>query len=176
MRDKLKGYVEEHRDELEIHQPREYLWDGIDDRLQHSSRGPRWQQLAIAASLLLIVTCGTWLFIASRQDIQVAETTVPAQPPIKDAEVYFTNILQTKDAELEQYCKPQPELCREFEKDMVMLNKAYWQLKNEYAISADKAMVLQAMMTNLQMQVQLISRQLQVMETVKQKKEEVRTI
>jgi hypothetical protein len=176
MQDKLKQYVEENRDELEIYQPREQLWDTVDERMQHGRRGALWQRLAIAASLLLAVTCGTWAFIATRPSKYVSDNAVHVQPPITEAEFFFTTIVQMKDAELEQYCKPQPELCREFEKDIATLSNAYHQLKNEYPASADKEKVLQAMMTNLKLQVQLVSRQLQIMETVKQKKEEVKFI
>lgn len=174
MQDKLKQFVEDNRDEFEVHQPREHLWDGVDERLQQGRKGTRWQRLAIAASVLLAVTCGAWFFVASRQTPPAATVAMP--PSIKDAEVYFTSIVQMKDAELEQYCMPQPQLCREFESDMAALSEAYRQLKTEYAAAADKEMILQAMTANLQMQVQLISRQLQIMESVKQKKEEARTI
>jgi hypothetical protein len=173
MKDKLKQFVDEHREEFEIYQPREFLWDGVDDRLPQKRKGLGWQQVAIAASLLLAIGCGTWIFLANRHNTPAPEA---AQSQMAKTEAYFTAIVQMKDAELDQYCKPNPELCREFEKDIATLNKEYYQLKNEYAVSADKKTILKAMMTNLQMQVQLISRQLQIMETVKQKKEEVKFI
>lgn len=176
MQDKLKQFVESHRDECEIYQPREHLWDGVEERMQHKRRSALWQQLAIAASILLLVTCGTWIFIANRSALPVAVTAPELHSPIKGAEVQFAAIMQLKDAELEKYCRPQPELCREFESDMAMLNKAYYQLKNEYAASASKETILQAMMTNLQMQMQLINRQLQIMESVKRKKTELKII
>ncbi|RYD58022.1 MAG: hypothetical protein EOP56_07040 [Sphingobacteriales bacterium] len=176
MQDKLRKYIEEHSEELDVYQPREHLWEGIDERLQNNRRRMLWQRLAIAASVLLVITAGTWAFIASQSNSRVPEHMVYDQPPIKETEVYYTAIVQMKDAELEQYCKPQPELCKEFERDIAMLNKAYYQLKTEYAASADKKRVLSAMRNNLQMQVQLISRQLQIMETVTQKKEQVKFI
>lgn len=176
MQDRLKEYVESRRDELEVYQPREDLWAGVSDRLQHGRRSALWKRLAIAASVLLVVTCGAWLFWSGRQNTGVVSISNPSQMPIAKAEVYFASILQMKDAELKQYCTPQPELCAEFEKDISALDTAYYQLKKEYATSADKEKILRAMMTNLQMQVQLMNRQLQIMETVKQKKEEIHTI
>jgi hypothetical protein len=80
------------------------------------------------------------------------------------------------DAEMEQYCRPQPDLCRDFEKDIAKLNNAYLQLKKEYVVSADKKKILIAIAANLQMQVQLINQQLQIMEEVKQKTEAVKII
>ena len=175
MRDKLKQYVEEHRDELEQYTPPEHLWYGIEGSLQHGRRHTPWRQLAIAASVFLVITCGTWAFVASRHDT-LTETTAQAQPPITGTEAYFTAMVQMKDAELAQYCSPQPELCSEFKKDLEALNDAYLQLKKEYAASADKKTILQAMTANLQRQLQLTTWQLQIMETVKQKKTEVQTM
>jgi len=173
MQDKLKQYVAEHRDELEQYTPPEYLWYGVDERLQHGSRHAPWQRLAIAASVFLVVTCGIWAFIASRHDTMSATT---AQAPITGTEAYYTAMVQMKDAELAQYCGPQPELCSDFKRDLESLNDAYLQLKKEYASSADKKTILQAITANLQRQLQLTTWQLQIMETVKQKKTEVQTM
>lgn len=176
MQDKLKKYVDEHRDELELYEPRSYLWEGIDERLQRNRKGIRWQQLAIAASVLLVVTCGAWVFMATRNNTPSPDNNIATESAMAGPEVYFTAVMQLKNTELEKYCQPQPELCREFEKDIETLNDAYHQLKQEYSASADREAILRAMAANLQMQVQLISRQLQIMEAAKQKKEEYKII
>jgi hypothetical protein len=173
MKDRLKNFIEEHRDEFEIYQPREILWNGIQERLHEGGRRILWQKLAIAVSVLLLITCGTWIFIASRRNNEVAQSPGSTTPSILGAEVYFTRMVQIKDAELEQYCRPQPVLCREFENDISSLNEAYMQLKKEYITSADKKTILQAMMNNLQMQLDVMNRQLEVMQTVKKKKETI---
>jgi hypothetical protein len=175
MQDNLKQYVEEHREELDIYQPRELLWGEINERVQRSRVSIRWQRLAMAASVLLALAFGTWIYRENRQSKQ-SESIVQAQSPLMQAEAYYTAMVFLKDAELEQYCKPQPELCREFEGDIESLSEAYRQLRAEYATSADRQALLRAMATNLQMQVQLITRQLQIMEAVTQKKEAYKTI
>lgn len=174
MQDELKQYVDNHRDELDLYQPREQLWDGIDERLQKGRSGRRWQWLAVAASILLVVTCGTWIFLSERQ--HTSRDVVTQTPNLSEAEAHFTALLQLKDAELDQYCSPQPELCREFELDLESLQTDYRQLKNEYSASADKQEILRAMAGNLQMQVQLINQQLHIMEVVQMKKEAFKTI
>jgi len=176
MQDRLKQYIDDHREEFEAYQPREYLWDSIKENLEHHKRSAMWRRLAIAASILLVVTCSTWLFVANRKDVSLAENAAQTQRPVMDPEVYFTTLVQMKDAELEHYCKRQPALCREFETDMESLSKDYYQLKNEYTASADKGKILKAMMTNLQTQLQLINLQLQIMKDAQKKKEEFRTV
>lgn len=176
MEDKLKQFVEDHRDQLDVYEPPQHLWNGIDDRLKSNRKDGRWRWVAIASSLMLIVTCGAWMFFASQRHTHEAAPVVHVQSPLMQAEAYFTALVQMKDAELDKYCTPNPELCREFEKDLETLNGEYRKLKAEYQASGEKKILLQAMMTNLQMQVQLISRQLQIMEAVKQKKEQVKYI
>ena len=176
MEDRLKKYVADHRAELERYQPREHLWKEIDDRMQQHRRAMLWRTTAIAASVLLMISCCAWIFVAKRDTSRPVTTTIREQPQINAAETYCTAIMQIKDAAMEQYCRPQPELCRDFEKDMTGLNEAYGQLKKEYMVSADKKTIMQAMMNNLRMQVQLISRQLQIMETIAQKKQQTQII
>jgi hypothetical protein len=173
MQDKLKKYVEEHRDEFDQNTPPEYLWYGVNERLQGSRRDVGWRRLAIAASLFLVVTCGTWIFVASR-DNGVSKTTV--QAPVIGDEAYYTAMVRVKDAELAKYCGTQPELCSEFKKDLESLNNAYLQLKKEYESTADKKTILQAMTANLQRQLQLTNWQLRIMESAEQKKIQVQRI
>jgi hypothetical protein len=174
MQDELKKYVDSHRDELDLYQPREQLWDGIDERLRKTRNVVRWRWLAAAATLTLLLSCGTWLLLSERQQKMQHVATVPSK--LNETEVYFTAIMQMKDAELDQYCRPQPELCREFELDLDVLQKDYRQLKGEYNASSDKQAILRAMASNLQMQVQLINEQLRIMATVQQQKEKFKTI
>ena len=174
MRDELKQYVEDHRDELDIYQPHERLWDEIDVRLQKNRKIIRWRWLAAAASLLLLLSCGTWIFLSERKEDSRDISKVP--PQLNQAEVYYTALLTMKDAELDQYCSPQPELCKEFDSDLEKLQNDYRQLKSEYSTSADRPAILRAIAANLQLQVQLINQQLNIMEQVQTKKEAFKTI
>lgn len=175
MQDKLKQYVEDHREELELYQPRASLWEGVHERLRHG-RGRTFRRfLAIAAALLLLVGGGAYVFFKG-PPAPAGEPVMAVQPAIMQTEAYLTAVVQAKDAQLDQYCTPQPALCREFARDMGTLSTAYEQLKKEYATAADKKAVLQAMTANLLMQVQLINRQLQIMEAVEQKEAEVNII
>ena len=175
MKDKLKQYVEEHREELEQYTPPEYLWYRVDKHLKPGRRSIPWRRLAIAASVFLVVTCGTWVFVAGHYETK-SGNTAQVQLPIMGTEAYYTTMVQMKDAELAQYCGTQPELCSEFKRDLELLNEAYLQLKKEYASSADKKTILQAMTANLQRQLQLTTSQLQIMGTVKQKKTAIQTM
>lgn len=174
MQDKLKDFVEAHREELELYQPREHLWNGIDAQLHHRRNSRRWQQLALAASILLLVTCGTWLFV-SHQQPREESPQYSTQPPLREAEVYFTALLHMKDAEMQRYCQPQPKLCQVFEQDLQALSQDYQRLKAEFTAALDKQAILEAMLANLQTQVQLINRQLQIMKRVQKQQEVYRT-
>jgi hypothetical protein len=172
MQDRLKQFVDDHRAEFEAYQPREALWEGVNERLRRGRSRALWQRWAIAASVLLVLSCGTWL-VYTYHSTKSSDTSISTLAPTTRAEVYYSAVTQFLDAELQQYCVPQPELCREFERDLESLNNDYHELKTEYAMAADKRAILQAMTKNLQLQVQLISRQLQIMETVTQKKAEM---
>jgi hypothetical protein len=130
--------------------------------------------LSAAASVLLIVGSAIVLTQALREkNVEVngyipdPYTNTTEAPNIQQAEYYYASLVMTKYSELDKYRKAHPRLCREFGKDLETLNIMYGQLKKEYNKSGSEA-VLQAMIENLQIQVQLLGEQLQIIHNVDQ--------
>lgn len=69
-----------------------------------------------------------------------------------------------------------PELYKQFIADMGKLDKDYQELKNQLQTSPNKALVGKAMMKNLEIQLQMISQQLYIINQVNQYKKEEKTI
>ena len=170
MKDNLEEFIREHRDEFDSYTPAENMWPIVDKKLRHKHRRIGKTYYAATASLLLIL--GSFLWFMKHTDTrnipQVSQEVV-VTPEIKDAEVYYTSLVETKRTEVKQMCTAYPDVCKDFEAEIDTLHALYGQLKIEYKNSNGNEAVLQAMIQNLQMQVQLLSTQFQVIQNIKQR-------
>jgi hypothetical protein len=123
--------------------------------------------------VLLLLGLVAWMQLRPKHhdDELTANNKVNAE--INKAEQYYASMIEAKRTELNKYCSAQPKLCYEFDKELDTLNSMYGQLKHEYNRTADKEAVLQAMINNLQIQLQVLSQQLQVIKHVEAKQQTV---
>jgi hypothetical protein len=172
MKDKLEQIVENNRDALDVYEPRESLWDAIDTQLHKEKKLKRNRVWLAAASLLLMIAITGWL--AYNKDAEVTTIVEKGAPEPQNIsselpETYYAKVIESKRNELFTYCSSQPVLCTEFKNDLDTLNARYIKLKDAYNTTADKDVVLQAMMNNLQLQLQILSQQLSIIQQAQNK-------
>ena len=80
----------------------------------------------------------------------------------------FTNLIEAKQKELRQAGEQHPELYRQFLKDVDALDSAFRELKQTLPDNPNKEMLMEAMVRNLQLQIDLLNRQLQIIKQLKQ--------
>lgn len=163
MQDRIEKFIREHRAALDVHEPRVQLWDKLDESLQQRKAHSRWRVTAIAASLFLVVFIASWAVMTLSDRPQANIQVAASQNEAKEAEVYYTGIVEEKQAELGRYAATQPQLYSRFKEDLSELRVSYARLKAEYATTPEKEIVLQAMIENLQLQTQIIELQLDIM-------------
>lgn len=170
MQDKIEKLIRENRAEFDIYQPREALWDSIQDRLvsKKKQKSNVYRLWAVAASVAVIMV-SSFLLVNIIRPVQQS-TVVQLPKEQQEAEMYFSSLIEVKKSELNKYKKDNPELCREFDKQIEALNILYAQLKTEYKSSAKKEIVISAMVENLQTQIQILNQQLEIIQQVKKQK------
>ena len=86
-------------------------------------------------------------------------------------EVYhFTQLIELKQQELEQLGKDNPDLYKQFMSDINKLDSSYNALKRELPNNPNREQLLEAMIQNLQLQTGLLNQQLQIIQKIKQEK------
>jgi phage shock protein A len=81
-------------------------------------------------------------------------------------------MIEEKQAEIKSIEKDNPELFRQFAGDIRKLDSTYQVLRNTLPANPNKEQLLQAMISNLQMQISLLNQQLQIIQQVKRPKTE----
>ncbi len=171
MSNKLEGFVKENKKAFEAKKgPSDALWAKIEAELDKKSKKKPiklYQWLSIAA--ILVVSFGIYFtYTPTRNEIAVADVS----PDYGKKEVQFASLIEEKRDSLALYSKENPDLFKKFVSDLKKLDENYQGLKLELQTSPDPDAVVREMMKNLEIQANILSQQLSIINQVNQYKKE----
>lgn len=190
MSDKLKQFIDENREAFDGAAPQPKSWDALEQKIntgRHQKKIGAFsfrKPMAWAASFAGLVIISATIYISQQRnqknDITLSpdgdqhETTDIIDPildPIQARQItQFEEIIELKQSELKLLEKEEPELYREFISDINSLDSAYASLKTTLQDNPNRELLLEAMLNNLQLQSDLLSRQLKIIKEIKQQK------
>ena len=177
MSNKLEGFVRDNKREFEVKGPSDALWSKIEAELDKKEPAKKtfglYQWMSVAA--MLVLTVGIYFgyqYKKMNAEIMVADIN----PKMGKKEVRFTSLIEEKRDSLQILAEADPELYKQFTADLSKLDKDYQELKKQLQTSPNKALVGKAMMKNLEIQFQMISQQLYIINQVNQYKKEENSI
>lgn len=182
MKKDLKTYIRENKAAFDDATPPLDLWQriagGLDEqpRLHVEKRGGRtvWvaRILKVAAIALLIGTMGILLYFYGRNDTYVEYSRI--NPDLAaEQQVYAQLVMQKKDS-IEYIAVSDPKLYAEFSKVLDQIEANYDMLKQEFSQSPNKELTLEAMIRNLQAQIEILSQQLEILNYINDSKSQNR--
>ncbi|MCH5598065.1 hypothetical protein [Niabella ginsengisoli] len=83
---------------------------------------------------------------------------------------HYTRLIEIKQGQMKELKKTEPELYKEFSKDIEMLETSYDALKAQFKNGVNSEKLLEAMIGNLKMQADLLNKQLTILKEVHTKK------
>ena len=176
MSDNLNKFISDNRSDFDDQSPSGKLWQNIEVAMAGNQKKKRiispffiWSMSA--AALLVICTGIYFLTQKNRSSAPAVEITedrseIPDAPEVSQ----FTLLINIKQQELKILGKEQPELYQQFIKDITQLDSSYNSLKNQLSISPNRDMLLEAMIQNLQLQLNVLNQQLNIINEIKQSK------
>ncbi len=173
--DKLEKYITEHRNQLDAREPGSELWANIEGDLDKRSK-QKWFTGGIlwkAASIVLLLTV-IWL-IADRNgqftDLNKVARDENTEIDLTEVENYYSSIILARQEQIKEYVNQYPELDQRFLNDLNRLDESYEQLKTDLEIGYSEK-ILNAMIVNLQMQIDVLNQQLEIIENIKNMRED----
>jgi len=181
----LEKFIRSNREDFDNAAPSNNAWENIDSSL--SAKKParvfsfrdvlKWS--AAAAIFFIILTSIYFIFIRKdSHDAPVSGIDKPVKPtdagsiaPEYAAEfqkVYESVI--SRQRELKTVSVAQPKLYQQFQDDIKALDSSYRLLKNQAAQSPNQDVIIKAMIQNLQLQAELLGRQLMIFNQFKNTK------
>lgn len=188
MEEKLKQFISQHRAEFDSELPDPGLFRKIESRLNNPiQKKTRWTPLRWAAVISgLVLLSAAFYFLPGKNKNEETAGPVTVQPKqteerinddinfIGDASYakqisQFQELIGFKQEELKQLKKDYPDLYNQFVNDINELDSSYQTLKIKLAENPNREMLLEAMIQNLQLQSELLNRQLLIIKEIKQK-------
>lgn len=179
MEDRLKKFVEEHRDEFDTFEPRLDLWQDISKDLHQKKEAKvvsfSYTELwRYAAVILFIVVAGFVIRqIITRQNKPAIAVTSPLPlqeiaPEMAEVESYYISLINEKKAALGHYDLNALGIEDNLHQDVAALDSSYVRLKRElYTTTANKEKIIEAMMQNLQLRMEVLNQQLKILQKIR---------
>lgn len=172
MSKELESYVKEHKKSFDTDEPSGELWSRIESELDKKKvkktiKLPFW--LGVAASLVVIVSIIFMsTYLNKHKELELADIN----PAYAKKELKFASLIEEKRDSLLTFAKDNPVLYQQFSADLNKLGADYEHLKKELQNSPNQQFVVKAMVKNLELQLQVISRQLLIINNVDEYKKE----
>ena len=182
MKTNIEDFIRSHREEMDHQLPPDKVWNSIEREMFQpavvSIRSKRRKLIMYfsAAACLLIVFVTGWMLTREKvsNDVVAASSTnkiIEEIDPSYAAQVnQFTKTIEVKQLELKKIQAEQPRLYQEFSKDIERLDSSYNNLKTQLPKNPNREQLLEAMIRNLQLQTELLSQQLQIIQKIKNTK------
>jgi hypothetical protein len=188
MSSKLEKFINNNRGDFDSDQPAAELWSKIESTLPAKKQPNRfsirhmYKWTAAAAIASIVLTSVYFLYIRKKDKAGIiSETTKPEQlinndeligiAPEYAAEVNkFYRTIETRQKELQNATTDRPELYKEFLSDLKVLDSTYTMLQKQAAQTPNRDVIMKAMLQNLQLQAELLYRQLTITNEIKQPK------
>ncbi|MES2417549.1 MAG: hypothetical protein V4541_05145 [Bacteroidota bacterium] len=172
MNDKLETFVKDNKKQFEVKSPSNQLWERIAAELdkekpRKKNRFYPWMNFAA----ILVIGLGIYLTYNYRQAnnrIEVADVNAAFGKKV----VRYASLIEEKKDSLQVYKKENPELYNKFIVDMNKLSNDYNTLKKQLQTSPNREIVVKAMVKNLEIQSNVLSQQLEIINQINQYKKE----
>ena len=176
----LEKFIRKNRGEFDKETPSNRVWENIEKTisLKNTKRFSirdiyKWS--AAAAIFFILLTSVYFLFIRKYPDSYRGENpTVKTESQTKPDDinsiapeyaVEFNQVYQSvvnRQQELRAAVSGQPQLYQQFLQDINVLDSSYRMLKNQAAQTPNRDVIIKAMIQNLQLQAELLNRQMMI--------------
>jgi len=164
MGDQLEKFLMDNRETFDSEVPSEKVWNQIDQKL--ASKRNMWPTVWKVAAMLFMAT--TILLIIDRPVIE--EETFVMTEEFNQAEDYYISMINEKRVIIEETLTPEQQ--EQFLAEIDQLDTMYDELKKTYQTNSSNERVMDAMISNLQLRLEIMNRQLELLESIKNQNDE----
>ncbi len=179
---KLEKFIGDNRKEFDDEVPSAAVWqniaDGLGEKQQKKFLLTPLYKWAIAASILLTAGIAIFLMLNNKKptgnftaSVKTDSAANTNNAPENTPEVNeFAKLVMLKQEELKALAPEQPELYKKFTADINQLDSSYKFLKNQLSVTPNREILIEAMIQNLQLQLNVLNQQLNIINQIKQSK------
>lgn len=179
MSNKLKKFIWDNRKAFDDAVPAPKVWEHIEASFAPQKKKKfiltpvyKW---SMAAAAMLVLASGIYflsnrdkgeIIAAAKTDSTDMHTFIPEAPEM----VQIVKMIDARQEELKMLTKDQPGLYQEFSTAIDQLDSSYNNLKSQLGATPNREVLLQAMIQNLQLQLNVLNQQLTIIHQIKEAK------
>jgi hypothetical protein len=174
-KDRLERFVRDNRDGFDVFLPQDSLWDRIENNIPSEPAEPskKVKRLSnpyfdwrMAACVIFALGTG-YLFYLNNEYGVTRDPGVALKVPAYAREFNQYNVMiDEKRSEIIRLASNNPELYKDFSADLESLESSYQNLKSDLGNAPNQEALVRAMIENLQYQVDLLNRQLNILQRI----------
>src|SRR4030042_463912 len=157
MKDNLEKYMLENREAFDVHEPGEGVWEKIEKSIQ-PKKTINWRLIMGRAAAVILIFAASYMVhdILEGRNREIARTRTKTEkelviPELKEAEVYYSTLINEKLQEIKPMFSENPRLEKEIRYDLNQLDSIYEDLKNDLRDNIANQEVIEAMKQNSRM-------------------------
>ena len=172
MSKRLEDFIKSNKEEFDDLEPSAGLWSKIEARLpEEEPEAPKKREaktfslgfvLRVAASVVIFMGLGFVIFLRSVDHKQADLAAI--NPEYAKQQMQYASMVESKRVELKKVAQTDPQLYKEFSSEIAQMDSTYKKLNAELATSPNQELVLREMIRTLQTQLDVLNRQLSVIE------------
>lgn len=172
--DKLEDFIRNNKSDFDDLEPQDELWNNISKRLDnHASTKKNYTWMWKAAAVVFLMLSAGLLWERNYNSHPTLAVVNPTESDeLNRVEDYYTTLINERRTEIDTYAKSNPELAKQFDSDLVQLDSVYNQLKTQILQNNNDQKVKDAMILNLQLRIEILNRQLNILQQIKQVKKD----
>jgi DNA repair exonuclease SbcCD ATPase subunit len=179
----LEQFIQNNREAFDNCEAPAGLWDKIDSSLgKEVIHNPEPDEIiikfkkssisklkiwAMVASVLLVTGYLSVFYLNNKSD-STEQIVAEVAPQYGDKMVQYTSLIESKREEIKQIETHDPVMYQEFSTEIEKLNQDYQNLQTELSQTPNQEDLVKAMVQNLQVQLDILNRQLKIIEKVKE--------
>ncbi|MEO6630216.1 MAG: hypothetical protein ABIN13_00800 [Mucilaginibacter sp.] len=179
MSKRLEEFMKMNREEFDDLEPSADLWSRIEKHLPPQGEELKKKEaktfslgfvLRVAATVIVVMGIGFGFYLRGEKKDKIDLAAI--NPIYAQQQVQYTSLIHSQRTELKSIAKTEPDLYKEFSNEIAQMDSTYKQLNSDLATSPNQERVLRAMIRNLQVQTQVLTQQLDVIEQLNKSKKE----
>lgn len=177
MKDKLEEFIQSHRSEFDELEPRTNTWEKIQSELSNTPDKKDYSWLWKAAAVVfLCLSIGLAVERTMQKDAEALAnnemTEKSRTDELLEVEGYYTQLITQKRVEIKNVIESKGLMDVELLEDMEQLDLMYGKLKKDLKKNQNDERLINAMIQNLQLRVEILNRQLKILERISKHEED----
>ena len=188
MSNEFENFVRKNRNDFDEAGPSDKVWKEIEKTIPAKKEAKRFTLIDIykwsAAAAIFFIVLTSVYFLAikkySHEDLTTkngAEQNSPASDNLSNISAEYaaefkevSAAVENRQKELRSAIANNPELYKKFQQDLTTLDSSYRMLREQANQSVNRDVIIKAMIQNLQLQSELLGRQLMILDEFKKTK------